>query len=131
MVDPERFVVEREYSGNWIFYFNNNPIIASPNNPIIGYALARSTRILSECGKQDYPEIQSTTGPGNISASVVAYLLDHQDCLQDQKFSIFSDWNSYAKTIWGLSYRNDERNWRLSNKKKFTSLQKTNEMVGN
>ena len=83
MVDPGRFIIDGEFSESWIFYFNNNPIIAPPNNPIIEYALLRSTRLILECDEYDFPEIQSTTGPGNMSASVVACLLDYQPQIQE------------------------------------------------
>lgn len=122
MVDPEKFIIDREFSENWIFYFNNNPIIAPPGSPIIEYALARSTRLILECDECDFPEIQSTIGPGNMSASVVACLSDCQPHIQEKLLSILSDWQVYAQTIWGLSYRNDERNWRLSNRKKYTPI---------
>lgn len=119
MVDPGKFIIDGEFSESWIFYFNNNPIIVPPNNPIIEYALARSTRLILERGEYDFPEIQSTTGPGNLSASVVACLSDYQPQIQGEFISVLLDWQIYAQTIWGLSYRNDERNWRLSNRKKY------------
>ena len=122
MVNPRAFITDGGFSESWIFYFNNNPIIAPPNSPIIEYALARSTRLILEGDEYNFPEIQSTAGPGNISASVVTYLSDCQPYIQKQCLSVLPDWEIYAQTIWGLSYRNDERNWRLSNRKKYTPV---------
>jgi len=122
MVNPDKFVADGECSEHWIFYFNNNPIIAPPRNPIIEYALARSTHLILECDEDKLPEIQSTTGPGNMSASVVAYLSDLRVFKQAQCLSVLSNWTTYGQTIWGLSYRNDKRNWRLSNRKKYTPI---------
>jgi hypothetical protein len=129
MVDPEKFIINGENSKNWIFYFNNNPIVAPPNNPIIEYALVRATRLILDCDEFDLPEIQSTTGPGNLTASVVAYLSDHKTYMQDQCFDVLSDWQAYAQVVWALSYRNDERNWRLSNRKQYESVKSIIEKV--
>ena len=122
MVDSDKFIINGTISNSWIFYFNNNPIVASSGNPIIEYALLRATRLILGCEGNDLPEIQSTTGPGNLTASVVAYLSSHKSYIQDQCLNVLSDWGTYAKTIWPLSYRNDERNWRLSNKKLFVPM---------
>jgi len=119
MVDPDKFIRNRSFSISWIFYFNNNPIVAPPGNPIVEYALRRATRIILDCDENDLPEIQSTTGPGNLTASVVAYLSSDKSYRQDQYLSVLSEWGTCARTIWPLAYRNDERNWRLSNKKPY------------
>ena len=53
-----------------IFYVNNNPIAAPAGHPVLGRALARATdRLL---GDEPAPEIQSTTGPGNLTAALAA-----------------------------------------------------------
>lgn len=119
MVSPDEFIVSGKATDNRIFYFNNNPIVAPPNHPIIEYALMRSTCLLLESDEDHLPEIQSTTGPGNISASVVAYLVDYEDDVMVQHLDIMSKWGEVAKTIWELSYRHDSRNWRLSNGKSY------------
>src|SRR5206468_3715503 len=50
---------ERHDSPNWIFYVNNDPLIAPPAHPVICLALARSTQLLlSHTG--DRRDIQST-----------------------------------------------------------------------
>lgn len=113
MIKTDTFVRDREYSQDWIFYFNNNPIIAPPNHPIINLALERATRILLSGVVQ--PEIQSTTGPGNITASLVRHSLASTISGKIRDFVILPDWETTSISPWPLSYRNDERNWRLWN----------------
>jgi hypothetical protein len=48
MVPAKVFIGNRAYSPDWIFYANNNPLIAPAFHPIIQLALERSTRILLE-----------------------------------------------------------------------------------
>src|ERR1700734_2663988 len=70
MVHTDVFMGKKTYSPNWTFYVNNNPLVAPPFHPVVRLALARSTRILlSQAGSQ--LDIQSTTGPGNLTASLV------------------------------------------------------------
>lgn len=102
-------------SSNWIFYFNNNPLIACAGNPIVERALSTATKSLEE-KRLDLPEIQSTTGPGNLTRAVFAHALaigKISDCLH-----ILRDWDSVAVSKWPLSYRSDTRNWRLSNQQR-------------
>jgi len=129
MVDTEKFMKNRSFSNSWIYYFNNNPIISPPKNPIIGYALRRATSIILGYADNNLPEIQSTAGPGNLTASVVACLSNGNSNRQDQCFYILSEWDTYSRTIWPLSYRNDMRNWRLSNKKLYIPRKETNEKI--
>src|SRR3984957_7048388 len=67
MVKPAVFLRADAYDPSWIFYFNNNPLIASPGHPVIEHALSQATRLLELAGKDDLPEIQTATGPGNLS----------------------------------------------------------------
>lgn len=93
-----------------IFYVNNNPIAAPSGHPVLGRALARATdRLL---GDEPAPEIQSTTGPGNLSAVLAAhaYELEFNDAEPD--FELLLDWESTAEPCWNLGYRSDARNWR-------------------
>jgi len=46
MVAPSVFLATDAYSSNWIFYFNNNPLIASREHPIIDRALQYATDLL-------------------------------------------------------------------------------------
>ncbi len=114
MIEPKHFTQKNAFSDKWIYYFNNNPIISAPENPIVGYALNRATNRLRQ-SDGEFPEIQSTTGPGNLTASVVAFLFDNKSFPISNYISIRTDWNAIASTVWQLSYRNDKRNWRLAN----------------
>lgn len=89
-----------------IFYVNNNPIAAPPGHPVVRRALARATERLLE--KELYPEIQSTTGPGNLSAALAAHARESRD--RDYHFLL--NWETTAEPRWDLEYRSDHRNWR-------------------
>lgn len=93
-----------------IFYVNNDPIAAPAGHPLLRSALARATeKLLSE---DHFPEIQSTTGPGNFTATLAAHA--HNLIMEGAPldFEFLRDWEAIAETRWDLSYRNDERNWR-------------------
>jgi len=115
MVNTMVFMKDRQYSPSWIFYFNNNPIVAPSGHPIIRLALERATSIL--LNSRERPEIQSSTGPGNLTASLVRHAISLELAGQAQDFLVLSDWESISISPWHLSYRKDARNWRLSNKK--------------
>jgi mannosyltransferase OCH1-like enzyme len=70
MVKPVVFLRAEAYDPSWIFYFNNNPLIAGPGHPIIDYALSQATGVLETAGEDKLPEIQTATGPGNLSKSI-------------------------------------------------------------
>lgn len=115
MVEPTIFAQPGAYAPNWIFYFNNNPLMAPARHPIIERALAQATHLL-ECSRQsDLPEIQSTTGPGNLTKSIFDLGVS---CVEiNSHLQILTEWKKIAITRWELSYRNDARNWRLSNQR--------------
>ncbi|CAA2145143.1 glycosyltransferase family 32 protein [Methylobacterium bullatum] len=93
-----------------IFYVNNDPIAAPAGHPILSHALARATdRLLSE---DLLPEIQATTGPGNLTAALAAYARRMDLAGAPWDFELLHDWEAIAETRWPLSYRNDARNWR-------------------
>lgn len=89
-----------------IFYVNNNPIAAPPGHPVLRLALARATERL--LGDELAPEIQSTTGPGNLTAVLAAHARESQ--VPD--FELLLDWEMTAEPWWDLAYRGDARNWR-------------------
>lgn len=93
-----------------IFYVNNNPLIAPADHPVLRRALDRATRLL--LGDDPFPEIQSTTGPGNLSAALVAHARVLETLGAPLDFELRRDWDSIAETRWELSYRADDRNWR-------------------
>jgi len=93
-----------------IFYVNNNPIAAPAGHPVLRRALARASESL--LGDEPAPEIQSTTGPGNLTAVLAAYARESQDRVTPTDFEFLLDWEATAKPRWDLAYRNDARNWR-------------------
>jgi mannosyltransferase OCH1-like enzyme len=70
MVKPSLFLSADAYDPSWIFYFNNNPLVASRGHPIIERALSQATNLLELASDDALPEIQTTTGPGNLSKSI-------------------------------------------------------------
>lgn len=93
-----------------IFYVNNDPIAAPAGHPILRTALSRATdRLL---GEDPRPEIQATTGPGNLTAALAAHARDLIVAGAPLDFELLHDWEAIAETRWHLSYRDDERNWR-------------------
>lgn len=93
-----------------IFYVNNNPIAAPAGHPVLRRALARATdRLL---GDEPAPEIQSTTGPGNLTAALAAHAREAQVRDSPPDFELLLDWEGAAEPCWDLAYRDDARNWR-------------------
>jgi hypothetical protein len=112
MVRADVFIGRRIYSPAWIFYVNNNPLIAPVSHPVIHAALARATHLLrSEVDAR--LDIQSTTGPGNLTASLVRHCVATRVGGGARDISLLSNWDSISACRWPLSYRGDERNWRL------------------
>lgn len=114
MIKPDVFMKKRGYSPDWIFYVNNNPLIAPANHPVIRLALNRATHILLH-HVEKRPDIQSTTGPGNLTASLVRHSIASKLARRTPDFLLLSNWEAVSISRWPLSYRNDERNWRLWN----------------
>jgi mannosyltransferase OCH1-like enzyme len=118
MVKPAVFLRAEAYDPSWIFYFNNNPLIAGPRHPVIEHALSQATRLLELAGKDEFPEIQTATGPGNLSKSIFD-LGTRTSSDIESGVVVLVDWDALAVSHWTLSYRSDARNWRLSNQKRF------------
>jgi mannosyltransferase OCH1-like enzyme len=93
-----------------IFYVNNNPIAAPAGHPVLRRALARATGSL--LGDEPAPEIQSTTGPGNLTAVLAAHARETEDEDTPTDFALLLDWEETAEPRWELEYRDDARNWR-------------------
>lgn len=93
-----------------IFYINNNPIAAPPGHPVLRLALARATRMLLDRTRES--EIQSTTGPGNLTAALAAHFHEGQAADGRLGLDLLFDWESTAEPDWNLGYRHDDRNWR-------------------
>lgn len=117
MVSPEAFRQPDANSDGWIFYFNNNPLIASRGDPVIKRALERATQLLNGAADGEFLDIQSTAGPGNLSRTI--FELGAASAVDDCEVLVLHDWESIAVSRWPLSYRCDARNWRLSNGKRF------------
>ena len=109
MVPASNFWLEDAPVDNRVFYVNNNPIAAPAGHPLLKRALARSTIKLLE---EKVPNIQDSTGPGNMTVALVshAFTLRTNDSLLD--FELLENWDNIAETRWNLSYRDDDRNWR-------------------
>ena len=120
MVNPSLFLCADAYDPSWIFYFNNNPLVASRGHPIIERALSQATNLLELAGDDALPEIQTTTGPGNLSKSIFDLGTTSGSDVESD-LVVLRDWDSLAVSRWPLSYRGDARNWRLSNQKRFRS----------
>lgn len=118
MVEPAKFLCSGAFEPSWIFYFNNNPLIARPEHPVIERALKQSTHVLETADNRELPEIQSTTGPGNLTRSIFEIASTSIVDIENEVF-VFRDWEAIAITRWPLSYRDDARNWRLSNQKRY------------
>ena len=113
MVPPSVFTEPGANALSWIFYFNNNPLIAVSGHPIVERALAQATLNLEQDVANGLPEIQSTTGPGNLTKSIFDAVTENGEI--ERALLVLCDWENIAKSSWALSYRNDQRNWRLSN----------------
>jgi hypothetical protein len=91
------------------FYVNNNPIAAPAGHPVLRRALTRATNRLLD--GEPAPEIQSTTGPGNLTAVLAAHACE-QVGQPSPDFALLLDWEVTAEPCWDLAYREDARNWR-------------------
>lgn len=116
MVQCEVFLQAGTNREGLIFYVNNNPLIACEGDPIVSRALERATLCLNIAAEGELPEIQSTTGPGNLSR--IIFELGAR-CPDEHRVTVLRTWDSIGISKWPLGYRADERNWRISNGKRF------------
>lgn len=112
MVAPSIFTEPGADQLGWIFYFNTTPLIASRHHPIVERALLNATASLEADSVKGLPEVQATTGPGNLTRSVFEVI--SEGC-SSEAVMVAHDWELTSTSQWMLSYRNDSRNWRLSN----------------
>lgn len=117
MVPPSDFATLGADKLSWIFYFNTTPLIAARNHPIVERALLNATTSLEQELRGVLPEVQATTGPGNLTRSVFEVLAD-ESCPKEVLL-VVHDWEKTSTSKWPLSYRSDSRNWRLSNQQKY------------
>ena len=126
MISSEIFTKPGVTESSWIFYFNNNPLIAGSGHPVIERALSQATATLEGMAPHRLSEIQSTTGPGNLTKSIFNAV--NKNIEIRKALLILNDWENVATSRWPLSYRNDERNWRLSNQRDYRKSKKLNDM---
>lgn len=117
MVPPLDFIKPGANKWSWIFYFNTTPLIAVRNHPIIERALLNATAALEQDSKGKLPEVQATTGPGNLTRSIYDVVADER--CPEEALLVVHDWEKISTSKWPLSYRGDNRNWRLSNQQMF------------
>jgi mannosyltransferase OCH1-like enzyme len=110
MVDPVQSASRDDHEGR-IFYVNNNPLVAPPDHPVVERALERATTSLLTTANDDR-DIQSLTGPGNLTACLVEHVLEQERLGHAPDFELLSNWETIATSKWPLSYRADHRNWR-------------------
>jgi hypothetical protein len=118
MVAPSIFTTPGANQPGWIFYFNTTPLIARRHHPIVERALLNATLSLEMDLPSGLPEVQATTGPGNLTRSVFEVL--NEGCSSNE-LMIAHNWELTSTSQWPLSYRNDSRNWRLSNQQAYRS----------
>lgn len=118
MVKPSVFLRAGAYDPRWIFYFNNNPLIGGRDHPIIEHALSQATNLLELADADTLPEIQATTGPGNLSRSIFDLGTTPGGDIQ-RDLVVLREWESLAVSRWPLSHRSDIRNWRFCNQQRF------------
>lgn len=94
-----------------IFYVNNNPLIAGPGHAVIATALERSTTLLLAASRANR-DVQSLTGPGNLTASLVSHAVRQAAAGRSRDFDLLTRWDTVAVSKWPLGYRADWRNWR-------------------
>jgi hypothetical protein len=117
MVPPSVFLKPGANKLSWIFYFNTTPLIAVRNHPIVERALLNATTALEQDSRGELPEVQATTGPGNLTRSIFEVLTD--ECCPEETLLVVHDWEKTSSSKWPLSYRSDKRNWRLSNQQAY------------
>ncbi len=126
MVPPSVFANPGANQLSWIFYFNTTPLIAVRNHPIVERALLNATTSLEHTSKDELPEVQATTGPGNLTRSVFEVVAD--GIYPEDTLLVVHDWEKTSTSKWPLSYRNDKRNWRLSNQQVYRASRLVEEL---
>ncbi|MBO0411246.1 hypothetical protein JZO81_09270 [Enterococcus hulanensis] len=112
MVEIYDFLNDIEHKSNYIYYVNNDPIIAPPKHPLIELALSRAKYNIIQ-KKENLKDIQSVAGPGNLSASLVQYSIY---CVKNNilfDVELLKNWDEISTPQWNLDYRKDQRNWRI------------------
>ena len=119
MVSSTDFVNLGSDKWSWIFYFNTTPLIAARNHPIVERVLLNATTALEQGQKDKLPEVQATTGPGILTRSILEVIEEKKH--PEETMLVLHDWEKISTSKWPLSYRNDKRNWRLSNQQTYNA----------
>lgn len=119
MVAPSIFTEPGADQPGWIFYFNTTPLIAPRHHPIVERALLNATASLEADSVSGLPEVQATTGPGNLTRSL--FEVFSEGC-SSEAMMVAHDWELTSTSQWPLSYRSDSRNWRLSNQQAYRAF---------
>lgn len=122
MISSSKFVKRGADHWGWIFYFNTTPLIASRKHPIVEQVLLNAT-IALEKNQKKLPEVQAATGPGILTTSIQEILSKEES--PEGIMLVLHDWEKISTSKWDLSYRNDQRNWRLSNQQTYDPQQLT------
>ena len=125
MVSSSDFVNPGADKWSWIFYFNTTPLIAARNHPIVERVLLNATEALEQNQKEELPEVQATTGPGILTSSILEVIAEEK--YPEETMFVVHEWEKISTSKWPLSYRNDKRNWRLSNQQIYGASQQTEE----
>ena len=110
MVEVAGFWRFHEPRPDRLYYLNNNPIVAPAGHPVLKLALERATSALLKATGS--VEIQSTTGPGNLTMALVEHAYARAIAGLPPDYEMIRHWDRVGRTRWELSYREDERNWR-------------------
>ncbi|WP_409415924.1 glycosyltransferase family 32 protein [Flavobacterium sp. PS2] len=124
MISSSNFVKSGANKWGWIFYFNTTPLIAARNHPIVERVLLNATLALEQ-DQKELPEVQATTGPGILTTSIQEIISEEKH--PERTMLVLHDWENISTSKWHLSYRNDKRNWRLSNQQIYKTSKSTDE----
>jgi mannosyltransferase OCH1-like enzyme len=124
MISSSNFVKSGANKWGWIFYFNTTPLIAARNHPIVERVLLNATLALEQ-DQKELPEVQATTGPGILTTSIQEIISEEKH--PEETMLVLHDWENISTSKWHLSYRNDKRNWRLSNQQIYKTSKSTDE----
>ena len=116
MISTSKFIKRGADNWGWIFYFNTTPLIAPRKHPIVEQVLLNATIALEDIQKE-LPEVQATTGPGILTTSIQEILSKEES--PEGIMLVLHEWEEISTSKWDLSYRNDQRNWRLSNQQTY------------
>ncbi|GIT78503.1 hypothetical protein LLS1_01720 [Leifsonia sp. LS1] len=104
-----------------VFYVNNDPMIAPPRHPVVVNALQGATRALLSAGRDDR-DIQSLTGPGNLTATLVSHAVELRRLGRPFDFSLLRSWDAISRSEWELEYRESARDWRKWARRDFEQI---------